>query len=233
MGEDYVVASPSPLRKIIAARMTEVKQAVPHFRLVADVEVDALLDVLAELRKRRPDAGLSLNDLLVKAAASALMDEPAVNIQWVDGRIHQYRAADVSVVTAIPGGLATPIVRRAQSKSIWDISKEVKSLVARAAAGALKMDEVLGGTFSISNLGMYGVDQFDAIINSPQCAILAVGCAKPRMVVSPDRQARVATVLRITLSVDHRALDGASAAAFLSMLRRRLEEPQYLLDENN
>jgi pyruvate dehydrogenase E2 component (dihydrolipoamide acetyltransferase) len=229
MLEAYSVRALSPIRKIIAARMTEAKRTIPHFRLVADIELDALIDVRQELQKFDTEVKLSLNDLLIKACASALMDAPAINIQWVEGEIHQYSAADISVVTALEDGLSTPIIRSADSKSIWEISREVKALAARAAKNTLKMDEVFGGTFSVSNLGMYGVDQFDAIINPPQCAILAVGRAKPRVLVSPERETRVATVLRVTLSADHRAVDGATAAGFISALRRRIEQPEHFI----
>jgi pyruvate dehydrogenase E2 component (dihydrolipoamide acetyltransferase) len=132
------------------------------------------------------------------------------------------------VVIAIDGGLSTPIIRGAESKSVWEISSEVKELSARAAKNRLKLSEIQGGSFSVSNLGMYGVDQFDAIINPPQCAILAVGQAKPRWVVSKEGEARVATVMQVTLSADHRAIDGATAARFLLAWRRRVEEPECL-----
>ena len=229
MAEPYTVISLSPLRKVIAARMTEAKRTIPHFRLTAELEVDALLELRKALQASTPDTKLSLNDLLIKACATALMETPAINIQWADGAIHQYHTADISVVIAVEGGLSTPIIRSAESKSIEEISTEVKALTARAAKNALKMDEILGGTFSLSNLGMYGVDQFDAIINPPQCAILAIGCATLRVVVSSERETRIATVLRVTLSADHRAIDGATGAAFLSALRRRVEQPGHLL----
>ena len=129
---------------------------------------------------------------------------------------------------ALDGSLSTPVICGAERKSIWEISAEIKELAARAAKNALKMEEVVGGSFSVSNLGMFGVDQFDAIINPPQCAILAIGVAKPHVVALPEGQMRIATVLRATLSVDHRALDGAGAAAFLCALRRRIEQPDYL-----
>jgi pyruvate dehydrogenase E2 component (dihydrolipoamide acetyltransferase) len=229
MAEAYTVTALSPIRKAIAACMTEAKRTIPHFRLVMDIEVDALLDLRRQLRERNPKVNLSLNDLLIKACASALMDLPAINIHWAGTAVHQYRTADISVVTALEGGsLSTPVVRRAESKSIWEISREVKALTARAAKSALKMDEIVGGSFSLSNLGMYGIDQFDAIINPPQCAILAVGVAKPRVVVSAERETRIATVLTATLSCDHRAIDGATGAAFLSALRRRIEQPGHL-----
>jgi pyruvate dehydrogenase E2 component (dihydrolipoamide acetyltransferase) len=217
------------MRKVIAARMTESKSTIRHFRLVSDFEIDALIELRKELRKRHPDVNCSINDLLIKTCATALMDTPAINIQWAETEIHQYPTADISVVIALDGGgLSTPIVGRADSKSVWEIAREVKDFSARAASSALKMDEVLGGSFSISNLGMYGVDGFDAIINPPQCAILAVGAAKLRVVVSPEREMRIATVLSATLSCDHRAIDGVTGARFISSLRHRIEQPEHL-----
>jgi pyruvate dehydrogenase E2 component (dihydrolipoamide acetyltransferase) len=229
MDEAYTIKTLSPLRRVIATRMAEATRTIPHFRLSADIEVDALLSLRAQLKERDADVAPSLNDLLIKGCATALLDSPAVNVQWVEGEIRQYRNADIAVVTAIEGGLSTPIIRRANHKTIWEISREVKALTARAVAGGLRMEEVFGGSFSISNLGMYGVDEFDAIINAPQCAILAVGCIKLRVVVSADHEPRVASVLRVTLSVDHRAIDGATGAEFLAALRRRLEQPSDLI----
>jgi len=228
MGEAYTVMPLSPLRKIIASRMAEANRTIPHYRLVADVEVDALLQLRRGLNEQHQGTALSLNDVLIKATAGALMDVPAVNVHWVENEIHQYRTADISVVTAVEGGLSTPIVRGAEDKSVWDISRTVRDLTSRAARNLLKMDEIVGGSFSLSNLGMFGIDQFDAIINPPQCAILAVGAAKLRLAVSPERQARIASVMRVTLSVDHRAIDGVTAALFLSSLRKRVEEPEHL-----
>jgi pyruvate dehydrogenase E2 component (dihydrolipoamide acetyltransferase) len=229
MTEGYSVVKLSPMRKIIAARMTEAKQTIPHFRLTADIETDALMSLRKELKGSDPGARLSLNDLLIKACAAALMKRPAVNIQWVEGEIHQYRTADISVVIALEGGLSTPIVRSAESKTVWEISREVKELAARAAKNALRMNEILGGTFSISNLGMFGVDQFDAIINPPQCAMLAVGSAKPTVVVSESGEQRVARVMQATLSCDHRAIDGATGAQFLKTLREIVQQPRDFL----
>lgn len=228
MVESYSVKPLSPIRRVIAARMVEAKQTIPHFRLSDDIEVDALLELRKEVNGPHCTATISLNDLLIKACASALIDTPAINIQWVSGEIHQYRSADISVVTALEDGISTPIIRSVESKTIWQISRELKDLRVRAARNALKMEEIFGGTCSISNLGMYGVRQFDAIINSPQCAILAVGCAKPSLVVSPDRRPRIGTVLRVTLSVDHRAIDGVTAAEFLSAFRHCVEYPACL-----
>ncbi len=230
MADAYVVAPLSAMRKIIAARMVEAKQTIPHFRLVADMEVGALLALRNTLRERTADPVPSFNDLLIKGCASALMDVPAVNVQVVDGNVHQYSNAHVSVVIAVSGGLSTPIVRNAESKTIWQIARETNDLAARAARNALKMEEVFGGSFSISNLGMYGVDQFDAIINPPQCAILAVGCARQRVVASQEQGVRLATLSRLTLSVDHRVIDGVTAAAFMSALRARIEQPAQILN---
>jgi pyruvate dehydrogenase E2 component (dihydrolipoamide acetyltransferase) len=225
MKEDYLVRPLSPMRRVIATRMIEAKRTIPHFRLTAEIEVDALLARRAELRESRPDSALSLNDLLIKACAQALMDVPEVNIQWADNELHQFASADISIVTSVAGGLATPIVRNAQAKSVWQISAEVKELTARAARNELRMEQILGGSFSVSNLGMYGVDEFDAIINPPQCAILAIGAARSRCVLSRDLEPHAATVMRVTLSADHRAIDGVVGARFLGALRSRMEKP--------
>ena len=228
MPEPYTVAPLSPMRRVIAARMSEAKRTIPHFRLVAEMELDALIAHRQALLKQRPDRSLSLNDLLIKTCAQALTDVPDVNIQWADQELHRYQSADIAVVTAVKGGLSTPIVRAADCKSVWQIAAEVKELTSRAVRNELRMEEVVGGSFSISNLGMYAVDQFDAIINPPQCAILAVGQGTPRCVVSRGGIVGVATVARVTLSVDHRAIDGVIAAQFLSALKARLESPSDL-----
>ena len=227
MSEDYLVRPLSPMRKAIAARMSEAKRNIPHFRLTAEIEADALMARRRELRESRLGSALSLNDLLIKACAHALMDVPEVNVQWADNELHQYASADISIVAAVEGGLATPIVRKAEVKSVWQISSEVKELTARAARNELRMQEVLGGSFSISNLGMYGVDEFDAVINPPQCAILAIGAARSRCVASGN-EPRVATVMRVTLSADHRAIDGVVGARFLAGLKRRVESPLHI-----
>jgi pyruvate dehydrogenase E2 component (dihydrolipoamide acetyltransferase) len=216
------------MRRAIAARMSESKRTIPHFRLVADIQIDELLARRKELLQRRPDRPLSLNDLLIKACAQALTDVPDVNVQWAEKELHRFHSADIAIVTAVKGGLTTPIVRAADSKSVWQIAAEVKELTARAARNELRIGEIFGGSFSISNLGMYAVDQFDAIINPPQCAILAVGQGKPRCVALQDLRVGIATVARMTLSVDHRAIDGVIAAEFLSALRARIETPSDL-----
>jgi|HubBroStandDraft_1064217.scaffolds.fasta_scaffold45010_2 pyruvate dehydrogenase E2 component (dihydrolipoamide acetyltransferase) len=232
MAEAYTVVALSPLRKVIAARMTEATRTIPHFRLVADLEIDALLAWRAQLNVEHPDNKVSINDCLIKACASALMGQPTVNIQLIGEEIHQYHQADISVVMAVEGGLLTPVVRGADRKGVLDIATEVKAFAVRAAGGRLRLDEMLGGSFSISNLGGYGVEQFDAIINLPQCAILAVGRAKAAMTVDERATARIATLLRVTLSLDHRAIDGATGAAFLATLRQTLQHPEGLLSES-
>jgi pyruvate dehydrogenase E2 component (dihydrolipoamide acetyltransferase) len=228
MAEPYTAVALSPLRRVIAARMSETVRTIPHFRLVADIEMGALFAWRKLLNAEDSSIKVSVNDCMIKACAMALMECPAVNIQLVGDEIHQYHQADISVVIAVEGGLSTPVVRAANRKGLREIAAEAQALAARAAAGRLRMDEILGGTFSVSNLGAYGVEQFDAIINAPQCAILAVGQAKPKMTVAEDGNSRVATVLRVTLSLDHRAIDGATGAAFLKVLRQTLEDPRGL-----
>lgn len=229
MAETYAVKPLSPLRKAIAARMQEATRSIPHFRLRADIEVDGLLAMRAELRQLDPTVAPSLNDLLVKASAQALIDVPEVNIQWADGALRQFVNADISIVIAIEGGLVTPIVHQANLKSVWAIAAQIRDLTSRATRNELRMDEILGGSFSISNLGMHGVDEFDAIINPPQCAILAVGGAKPRALLATGQQVRAATVMSVTLSADHRAIDGVTGARFLAALRARIAEPSQLM----
>jgi pyruvate dehydrogenase E2 component (dihydrolipoamide acetyltransferase) len=232
MSEDYLIRPLSPMRRAIAARMSEATRTIPHFRLTVEIEVDALLARRTELRQARPDMALSLNDLLIKACAQALMDVPEVNVQWADNELHQFVSADISIVTAVEGGLATPIVRKADAKSVWQISSEVKELATRAARNELRMQEVVGGSFSISNLGMHGVDEFDAVINPPQCAILAIGAARSRCVAFRDLEPHVATVMRVTLSADHRAIDGVVGARFLAALKSRIEAPVQIAAEH-
>jgi pyruvate dehydrogenase E2 component (dihydrolipoamide acetyltransferase) len=221
------------MRKAIAARMSEATRTIPHFRLVADIQLDELLARRKDLLQQRPSLRLSLNDLLIKACAQALTDVPDVNVQWAEKELHRFNSVDIAIVTALKGGLTTPILRAADSKSVWQIAAEVKELTSRAARNELRMEEIVGGSFSISNLGMYGVEQFDAIINPPQCAILAIGQGKPRCVALPDLRVGTAIVARMTLSVDHRAIDGVLAGEFLSALRARIEAPSDLESTRN
>lgn len=218
----------SGMRRTIAARLQASKREAPHFRVQVDVEVDALLAVREELNRQYSEAKVSLNDLLVKASACALVAVPGVNVQFDGDTVQQYADANIAVAVALGEGLITPIVRGANHKGVLAISNEVRDLATRARLGTLRPEEFQGGSFSISNLGMYGVDRFDAIINSPQGAILAVGTAEQRPVVRQGKLA-VATVLTLTLSSDHRIIDGALAARFLSTLRGLLETPSTML----
>ena len=235
MSESFTVLPLSPIRRMIAARTAEAKQTIPHFRLREDIEVDAVVarrGAIEQGRGGRPEPGrgerLSLNDVLIKACADALVATPALNLQWVDGELRHLHSVDISVVVALEEGLATPIVRRAEEKSVWEISREIRALTVRARQHALKIDEILGGSFSVSNLGMYGVPEFDAIINPPKCAILAIGAARKCVVPGNGLGSRIASLMRVTLSCDHRAIDGATGAAFLSALKLRLEDPEHL-----
>jgi len=223
----------STMRRVIARRLSESKQHVPHFYVSMDIEIDAALKLRAQLNATSPKDGpgafkLSVNDLIIKATAVALRRFPNVNAMWSDDAILQLHDVDISIAVSIPDGLITPIVRRADQKGLAAISNEMKDLAARAKSGKLKPDEFQGGGFSISNMGMYGVRDFAAIINPPQGGILAVGAGEPRAVVK-DGQLAVATVMTCTLSVDHRVIDGALAAEFIQALKRILEEPLSLM----
>ena len=219
----------TPLRQAIAARMVEAKQQIPHFRMAAEIEVDNLLALRQGFNKDHPDTKISLNDLLIKACAMALIKVPALNIQLIDNQIHQFDQADIAVVVAVPGGLSTPIIKAADQKTVQAIAQDMQALAKRAKTGGLKLSEVSGGSFTISNLGAYDVDQFDAIINPPQCAILAVGSAKQKAIVK-DQQIAIASVIKVNLSLDHRAIDGATAAEFIAVLKDSLQQPKRLLE---
>lgn len=225
---DVQVKALTPLRKIIAARMTEAKQTIPHYRVTMAICMDAVIAARTKLNVANPSQKVSLNDFVIKACANALMAMPEMNCQFVGGEIHQYSQADISIVVAVDGGLSTPVLREANNKSLQKISSEVKVLADRAAQGKLKRSEISGGTFSISNLGGYDVDQFDAIINPPQCAILALGVAKKIPVVT-DGKLSIATMMNVSLSLDHRVIDGAIGAQFLSILYEQLQHPSGLL----
>ena len=223
----------SNVKRVTARRLTEAKQTVPHFYVSIDMEIDALLKLRGELNARSPKEGpgafkLSVNDMLIKACAVTLRRIPKVNASYTDDGVFLYDDVDISVAVSIPDGLITPIIRRADEKGLVSISNEGKSLFERAKAGKLKPDEFQGGSFSISNMGMYGVRDFAAIINPPQGAILAVAAGEQRPVVR-DGQLAVATVLTCTLSVDHRVIDGALAAEFVSALKLLVQDPLGLL----
>ena len=223
----------STMRKTIARRLTEAKQTVPHFYVSMDIELDALLKLRAELNGKSAKDGpaafkLSVNDLLIKACAMALRRMPNVNASWTDEGVAIYDDVDISVAVSIPDGLITPIIRQADRKGLSAISNEMKDLAGRARSGKLKPEEFQGGGFSISNMGMYGVREFAAIINPPQGAILAVSAGEPRPVVK-DGQLAIATVMTCTLSVDHRVIDGALGAEWLGVFKAIVEDPLSLM----
>ncbi len=219
----------SMMRKAIARRLIESKQTVPHFYLTIDVTMDRLMDLRAQLNEAAEGTfKLSVNDFIIKAVSRALVDVPAANASWTDSHTLQHKHTHISVAVAIEGGLITPVVRFAEQKGIVDISNEVKELAGRAREGGLKPEEYTGGTFSISNLGMYGIQQFAAIINPPEGAILAVGGTEERAVVD-NGEMKVKKMMSLTLSCDHRVVDGAVGAEFLAALKKHIETPASVL----
>jgi pyruvate dehydrogenase E2 component (dihydrolipoamide acetyltransferase) len=221
------------IRKVIARRLVESKQTIPHFYVTVDFEIDALLKLRADLNSKSAKDGpgafkLSVNDLVIKAVAATLRRFPHVNAMWTEEAILQFHDVDVSVAVSTPTGLITPIIRKADQKGLSTISNEMKDLAARARTGKLKPEEFQGGGFSISNMGMYGVQSFSAIINPPQAGILAVAAGEQRPVVK-DGQLAIATVMSCTLSVDHRVIDGAVAAEFMQALKGVVEDPLSLM----
>lgn len=223
----------SSMRKVIARRMLEAKQTVPHFYVSIDIELDPLLKLRNELNAKSAKEGpgafkLSVNDMLIKAAAITLRRVPKVNASWTDDNLILYDDVDISVAVSIPDGLITPIIRRADQKGLAAISNEMKALIERARAGKLKPEEFQGGGFSISNMGMYGVSEFAAIINPPQAAILAVAAGIQRPVIKNGAVA-IATTMTCTLSVDHRAVDGALGAEWLATFKQVVEDPLSLM----
>ena len=219
----------STMRKTIARRMSEAKREAPHFYLTMDCELDALLALRKDLNARADGAfKISVNDLVIKAAAVALMKVPDANVGYGIEGIRRFKSADISVAVASERGLITPVIRNANGKGLEAISKEMRELAQKANDGKLMPEDYQGGSFSISNLGMYGVKQFDAVINIPQACILAVGAGEQRAVVK-DGALAIATVMSVTLSVDHRAVDGAIGARFLAAFKGLLEDPMTML----
>jgi len=219
----------SNMRKTIARRLAESKQTVPHFYLTVDIRLDPLLKLRGELNGAlSEDKKLSVNDLVIKALALALIEVPDANVQFAGDQLYKFGRADVSVAVAIPGGLITPVIRDAENKRLSQIAVEMKDLAARARDGKLKPEEFTGGTASLSNLGMYGIKQFDAVINPPQGLILAVGAGEKRPYVVNDAIA-IATVMSATGSFDHRAIDGAVGAQFMAAFKKLLENPLAML----
>lgn len=213
----------STMRKVIAERLSESKRTVPHFYMTVDVEMDRLLDVRKDINEAE-GLKLSVNDFIIKALAVALKRVPEANVQFAGDKLYRYSRADVSVAVATDGGLITPIIRGADAKGLVDISTEMRVLAEKARAGKLMPEEYKGGTVSLSNLGMFGIKEFEAVINPPQAAILAVGAAEQRAVVK-DGLIVPATVMSATLSVDHRAIDGAIGAKLLTAFKALIENP--------
>ncbi|WLW61305.1 pyruvate dehydrogenase complex dihydrolipoamide acetyltransferase [Achromobacter aegrifaciens] len=216
------------MRRAIARRLTESKQNVPHFYLTVDCRMDALLALRAQANQGGA-VKLSVNDFIVRAAALALREVPEVNASWHEDAVEYHAGADISVAVATDGGLVTPIVRDADVKSLSAIAGEIVELAGRAKINRLKPEEFTGGSLTVSNLGMYGISQFAAIINPPQAAILAVGAAEKRPVVDSDGQLAAATVMTVTLSADHRVVDGAVGARWLAAFRTLIENPVRIL----
>ena len=218
------------MRKTIASRLSEAKSTIPHFYLRRDIELDALLKLRSTMNGRLADQGvkLSVNDFVIKACAAALQRVPEANAVWAGDRILALKPSDVAVAVAIDGGLFTPVIRDAHAKGLGQISTEMKDLAARARDRKLAPHEFQGGAFSISNLGMFGIDNFDAVINPPHGSILAVGAGVKKPVVKGD-DLGIATVMSVTLSVDHRVIDGALGAQFLTAIKDNLEDPAMML----
>ncbi len=224
---DYTEVPHSGMRRTIARRLTESKSTIPHFYLSVDCRMDRLLSLRSDINTAMPRK-ISVNDFIVRAVAVALREVPQANVGWTENAMRQYTQADIAVAVSTDSGLITPIVRSADRKSLSVISKEIADLAARARASQLRPDEYQGGSFSVSNLGMFGVSEFSAIINPPQAAILAVGVTQ-QVPVAEAGAVKIASVMRCTLSVDHRAIDGALAAQWLAAFKRLMENPLSML----
>ena len=224
---DYTEVPHSGMRRTIARRLTESKSTIPHFYLSVDCRMDRLMSLRSEINTAMPRK-ISVNDFIVRAVAVALREVPQANVGWTENAMRQYTQADIAIAVSTDFGLITPIVRAADRKSLSMISQEIADLAERARASQLRPDEYQGGSFSVSNLGMFGVSEFSAIINPPQAAILAVGMTQQVPVVE-DGAVKIASVMRCTLSVDHRAIDGALAAQWLAAFKRLLENPLSML----
>ena len=219
----YESSALSSMRKTIAKRLTESKQTIPHFYLTSELNIDNLLDLKNELSNE--EIKLSLNDLIIYSVAKALILEPRANVQFIDEELRIFKHADISLAIATDSGLIAPILRKADTKSPQEIATEVKDLAERAQIGKLERDEIVGGTFSVSNLGSYGISQFKAIINPPQGAILAIGVGAEK-IISIDKKPVVANMMSVSLSCDHRIIDGAVGAEFLKILKDKIENPK-------
>lgn len=223
----YVTVPHTGMRRAIARRLTESKTTVPHFYLTADCKVDALLELRKSINETSP-IKISVNDIVVKAVGSALMDVPESNVVWSPEAMQRYESADISIAVTTEGGLFTPVIRGVEKRTLSNLSMEISELASRARAGKLRQEDLEGGSFAVSNLGMFGTKEFSAILNPPQSGILAVGAASPRAIVE-DGQVVVANIMTVTLSADHRAVDGALAAQWLSAFVKRIENPLSML----
>ncbi len=232
---EYELSANSNVRKVIAERLLASKQHVPHFYLNSEIRMDKLMEFREELNQNanivedKPIYKVSVNDLMIKAIALALKKVPAANSSWDDEAIILYNNIDISVAVAVEDGLITPIIRNADQKSVIDISSEMKSLIKKARDGKLQPEEFQGGGFTISNLGMYGIDSFSAIVNPPQSCILSVGAAAKKAVVNKDNQIEIGHIMNAGLSSDHRSVDGSVGAQFLNALKNIIESPITLL----
>jgi pyruvate dehydrogenase E2 component (dihydrolipoamide acetyltransferase) len=231
--EDVEEVPLSAMRRTVARRLVESMQSTPHFYLTVAVDAEALLEFRAELNRQLADRGedlkVSVNDLIVKACAVLLATNPDLNVSFGGDRLLVHRRVHVGIAVAVDGGLVVPVVRDADQKTLTQVAREARELAGRARSGRLTAEEMGGGTFTVSNLGMFGVEQFTAVINPPEAAILAVGAALPEPVVTAEGAVEVHRRMRLTLSIDHRALDGATGAGFLQQLKGALEHPLQIV----
>ncbi|WP_353287440.1 pyruvate dehydrogenase complex dihydrolipoamide acetyltransferase [Wolbachia endosymbiont (group B) of Gerris lacustris] len=228
--EKDVTVEVSNMRQVIAQRLVESKQNIPHFYLTVDCYVDKLISLKNEVNSANENNKVTINDLIIKAVALSMKKFPDINSSWIDTKIVRYSNIDISIAVALEDGLITPIIKNADEKSVLSISKEVKDLVSRARSGKLKPEEFQGGGFTISNLGMFGIKTFSAIINPPQSCIMAVGTSKKQPIVIGEK-IEIAEIMTVTLSVDHRAVDGALGAKFLNAFKYYIENPTVMLLE--
>lgn len=227
--DSYALEPLSRVQKMIATRLTEAARDIPTFPLSIDIQIDALLEQRTGFNQGKPTR-VSVNDLLIKACALALKEMPAVNSSYTPLGIVQHKHVDVAIAVATKFGLITPIILAAEEKGIVQIAAAARDLSERGRAGRLKADEYVGGTFTISNLGMYGITSFASIINPPHSAILSVGAAKPSVIVAQAGEMRAATLMNVTMTCDHRVVDGATGAKWLGVLRRLVEHPKPLFE---
>lgn len=230
VSSDYVIEKFDPIRRMVADRLTKSAQSTPHYSLETSVLFDAILEVRNALNSNNNDTGrkVSVNDTIIKACAIALEKVPEVNVSYIDGGFARHKHIDISMAVSIPSGLITPVVKRANEKSAQEIAVETKDLVARALKMKLRPSEYKGGTFCISNLGMFGVNRFNSILNPPQACILSVGGTSQQAQVD-NGEISIAAVVNLTLTCDHRVVDGAVGARFLQNLKEQLEAPHSWL----